>query len=79
MSTTIITVTEMASIPGRFTCTHQTMPRGRVYTTTHAGRDPNAAAAYAVQVALQTGGSYVIMGPKKVLDCIQPEVRARSA
>ena len=77
--TTIITVTEMASMPGRFECTHQTGPRGRVYNTTHAGSGPEAAAAYAVQIALQTGGPYFIMGPKKLLDCIPPEIRVRSA
>ena len=74
---TVITVTEMASMPGRFECTHQTQPKGRVYNTSHAGPGPEAAAAYAVRIALQTGGPYVILGARKVLECIPAQVRAR--
>lgn len=76
---TVITVTEMASMPGRFTCTHRTGAAGRVYNTTHAGGDASAAAAYAVQIALQSGGDYVILGPQKVLDCIPVQIRTRAA
>jgi hypothetical protein len=77
--TTVITVNEFASMPGRFECAHQTGPTGRVYNTTHAGGGPEAAAAYAVKIALQAAGPYVILGPKKVLDCIPPDIRSRAA
>lgn len=74
---TIIALTEMSSMPGRFECTHQRLPNGRVYNTTHAGRGPEAAAAYAVQIALGIGGSYAILGPRELLDCIPESIRSR--
>lgn len=74
--TTIITITEIASMPGRFCCDHQANGRGRVYSTTHAGSDPAGAAAYAVSIAIKYG-QYVILGPQKVLDCIPPGIRCR--
>lgn len=74
--TTLITVTEMASMPGRYCCNHKT-GTGRTYSTTHAGRDPAEAAAYAVSIALNVSGPYMIFGPQRVLDCIPAEVRIR--
>lgn len=74
--TTVITITEMASMPGRFCCDYQVNGRGRVYSTTHGGKDPAGAAAYAVSIALKYS-QYVILGPQKVLDCIPPQIRNR--
>lgn len=74
--TTVITITEMASMPGRFCCDHQVNGRGRIYRTSHAGSDPAGAAAYAVHIALDYS-RYVILGPQKVLDHIPPEIRSR--
>lgn len=75
--TTIITVTEMPSMPGRYECTHKADNDERVYSSTHAGRNPEAAAAYAMRIAISTPGAYVVLGPKKVLDCIPSHLRAR--
>lgn len=76
MTTTLITVTEMASMPGRFCCDHKT-GHGRTYSTTNAGSDPAGAAAYAMSIALGISGPYLILGPQKVLDFIPPEFRCR--
>ncbi len=72
---TIITVTESSSMPGRFTCSHKT-GTGRPRSG-EAGSDPAAAAAYAMEIALNVGGPYVIFGPQKVMDHIPPEFRSR--
>lgn len=76
--TTLITITEMSSMPGRFCCSHKKLPIGKTYSTTHAGHDPDAAAAYAMSIALGCCGAYLVMGPKKVLDCIPLALRSRA-
>ncbi|MCK9212867.1 MAG: hypothetical protein M0P52_00100 [Rhodoferax sp.] len=74
--TTIITITEMASMPGRYCCDHKT-GTGRTFSTTHAGRDPAEAAAYAMSIAIYKS-SYVIFGPERVLKHIPVELRSKS-
>ena len=76
--TTLITITEMASMPGRFCCSHKKLPIGKTYSTTHAGSDPEGAAAYAMSIALGCSGAYLVMGPGKVLKCIPPALRSRA-
>lgn len=77
MTTTIITVTEMASMPGRYCCDHKT-GMGRTLSTTHAGKDPAEAAAYAMSIAIHKS-SYVIFGPQRVLDCIPMNLRSKTS
>lgn len=71
----IITVTEMPSMPGRFTCS----VKGdgfREMVGLSAGHDPSAAAAKAMELSITHGRQgYAIFGPQKVLDCIPPELR----
>lgn len=76
MLTTVV-ITEMSSMPGRYCCTQQTGTSGKVHHSTHAGNEPSAAAAHAVSQALHAPGSYVILGPKKVLDCIPIALRKK--
>jgi hypothetical protein len=78
MTTTIITITESASMPGRYTCTTK-KGAGRTYTGDVKGCDPGSAAAIAMERALNAGGAYLILGPKKVMDFIPAEMRVKSA
>lgn len=72
---TLITVTEMKSMPGRYCCEHKT-GNGRLHSTTHAGSDPAEAAAYAMSIAVNHN-EYVIFGPARVLDCIPADLRSK--
>lgn len=76
MMRNIITVTEFASMPGRYQYTVQRDGK-LVVSKQHAGNDTQAAAAQAVCSALRSTGSYVILGPKKVLAEIPVEIRIR--
>lgn len=73
---TIISITEMKSMPGRYCCTHQT-GTGRVHNTSHAGRDPAEAAAHAIAIAMNVGGGYIIFAPQRVIDLIPLDLRVR--
>lgn len=72
---TIVTVVEMAQTPGRWEVSVQS--RGElVVNRREAGRDPGAAAAKAMQLALEwENNGYVILGSEKVLAFIPERVR----
>lgn len=76
---TIITVTESASLPGSFTVMSSARKdrRGNVYPATVRGGGPSAAAAKALEYAIDCGGGYAIVAPKKVMDCIPEDMRGR--
>ena len=63
-------------MPGRYTCTHK-KGAGRAHTGDVNGCDPGSAAAYAMERALNAGGAYLILGPKKVMDFIPVEMRCK--
>lgn len=63
-------------MPGRYTCTYK-KGMGKTYTGDISGNDPDSAAAYAMERALHAG-TYLILGPKKVMDLIPVEMRSRS-
>ena len=63
-------------MPGVFSQTHK-KGNGRTYHG-DAGHDPGAAAAVAMSLALSCSGAYLILGPKKVMDFIQVEMRSKS-
>lgn len=74
--TAIITITEMASMPGRMT---YTLKSGRtVIKGNDAGSDPAAAAAKAMDLAISYGQrkGYAIFAPQKVLDHIPAGLRS---
>lgn len=72
---TIITVTEYASMPGRYKWAVQSGQKSFFGDVTPS--NPESAAAAAVDVAIRHGrGNYTILAPKKVLDCIPPEIRS---
>lgn len=75
--TATITITEFASMPGRYRFSLQA---GRTTLQGHdAGQDPAAAAAKAVELAIAHGRwGYVILAPQKVLDFIPAWLRERA-
>lgn len=73
---TLIAITEMRSMPGRYECVQQTEPSRRPHTS-DAGRSPSEAAAYALSVALSRRGAYVIVASERVLAYIPPDARSR--
>lgn len=64
-------------MPGRYCCTHQ-REGGRLHRTSHAGREPAGAAAYAMRVALDSEGPYTIFAPQRVLEQIPENLRSRT-
>lgn len=73
---TIITITEMASMPGRFLYSVKT-PLKRPISGRDAGKDPAAAAAKAVDLAICHGAQgFHIFAPRDVLSFIPPEFRS---
>lgn len=73
MSRTIITVTEMASMPGRFEINIKRHGKPQRYLS--GARDPGDAAAKALSAAAGEA-RYVIVGPIKVMSHIPEDVRA---
>ena len=74
---TIITIVESPSMPGVFTGTLKNTGRRPIHI--EAGRDPAAAAAKAIDLALHHGRhGYAIFAPKKVLDYIPIEFRSNN-
>ncbi len=75
MKKVIITITEMLSMPGRYVYTLMVNSR-RISTGNDAGRDPAAAAAKAVELAINNPGDYVILAPAKVMAFIPESIRS---
>jgi hypothetical protein len=71
----IVTITESPAMPGGFYYTISVNGR-RLSTGNSAGRDPAAAAAKAVELAINHPGAYCILAPQKVIDCIPESVRS---
>jgi len=67
----IITVTESKSLPGTFTVS-AFCPGKNARSSKKTASGHHAAAALAIEVALSMS-SYVILAPKKVLNCIPEE------
>lgn len=72
---TIITITEMPSMPGRYVYALM-VNRRRISTGHDAGRDPAAAAAKAIELAINHPGQYLIIGPEKVMLNIPESIRS---
>lgn len=79
MRRTVITVVAMASMPGSYEITVQNR-RGRIVVGRHgAGRDPGAAAAKAMQMAVEHGaGGYQIFAPQAVATLIPADMLGRT-
>ena len=74
---TIITVTHNNYLPGQYTISDSGRDkRGRSYQATTA-RGPAAAAAVAMERAIQINGGYVVFGPDDVLALIPADMRER--
>lgn len=75
----IITVTEFSSMPGRYIVTFSGAQDRRGITHGKDVREPEAAAAQAMEFAQRCGKSgYQIFAPKRVLDCIPEDMRGRN-
>ena len=75
MTKTIVTIAESPSMPGRYNYTLQVNNR-RISTGNDAGRDPAAAAAKAVELAINNPGEYAILAPAKVMAFIPESIRS---
>lgn len=75
MTEAIITITESPAMPGRYVYTLMINKR-RVSTGNDAGRDPAAAAAKAIELAINNQGRYFIIAPEKVLRFIPEQYRS---
>ena len=76
MSQTIVTAGEFMSMPGRFYYTLMVNNR-RVSCGKDCGSGgPEAAAAKAVELAINYGGEYLILGPAKVMRHIPESIRS---
>lgn len=74
---TIVTITELSYSRGSYV--YDVTRKGKIKKAAYrAGNNPEAAAAMAVSVAVQHDGSYVILAPREVLDCIPESVRTRN-
>jgi len=74
MEIAIITITEYASMPGRFKWAAKVGRDERFGDC--PGHGPEAAAAMAVDRAIQFNkGGYSIFGPREVLACIPADIR----
>ena len=71
----VITIEEYKSMLGRY---HYSLARnGKVFSMRKdAGYDPQAAAATAVRLSMEYCTDYVILAPKKVMDCIPENLRS---
>jgi hypothetical protein len=77
MKRAIITVTESPSMLGRYTVKCDTRRnRGGFMHPADVGGE-HAAAAKAMEYAVDAGGGYVIFAPKKVIDLIPEDMRSR--
>lgn len=71
---TIITVTEYATMPGRYTITVKYDTQIRTISCDASG--DGAAAAKAMEYAISSTGDYIIFGNNKVLAHIPAEMRS---
>jgi hypothetical protein len=74
----IITITEVLSMPGRYTvtCSARKDKRGYVHPTDVHGAE--AAAAQALEYSIRCAGGYAIVGPAKVMQHIPDDMRSRA-
>lgn len=76
---TIITVTEYASMPGRYQVTSGACTDKRGIARQRDVQGDHAAAAVAMELAVEVGSQgYAIFAPRKVLDLVPVDMRSRS-